>query len=76
MSGDEIRMRLIEALLPSASKAGLTNPQDIVKTATTLEQYIVGTPAASQAAGQTPNQGPRHKGKRRNKQQADDKVFN
>lgn len=41
-SSEEIRLRIVEAVLPAASRAGLTDPQLIVKTATTLEQYVLG----------------------------------
>lgn len=43
-SSEEIRLRIVEAVLPAASRAGLTDPQLIVKTATTLEQYVLGDP--------------------------------
>lgn len=46
-SSEEIRLRIVEAVLPAASRAGLTDPQLIVKTATTLEQYVCSAPGVA-----------------------------
>lgn len=37
-----VRLRIIEVLLPICSRHQLTNPDDVVKIATSLEQYVLG----------------------------------
>ena len=40
---DEIRLRIVEALLPVASKHSITEIDEIVKRATALEKYVVAS---------------------------------
>lgn len=49
MEPAEIRLELIKALIPSASRHGLVG-DEIVNTCTTLEKYVIGSPAS----GETP----------------------
>lgn len=41
LSVTEVRMRVIEAVMPPASRLGLNNPETIAKIAHTLEQYVM-----------------------------------
>lgn len=63
-SSEEIRLRIVEAVLPAASRAGLTDPQLIVKTATTLEQYVLRDPKpdTGRRGGKKPHKGGQGKG--------------
>lgn len=38
---EEVRLELIKALIPVASRHGFSDPQTIVATATALEQYVL-----------------------------------
>lgn len=39
---EEIRLRIVEAVLPAATKVGLNEPEHIVKTCSNLENYVLG----------------------------------
>lgn len=41
MAGLEVRMRLIEALIPAASRHGITDPSSIVESARVMEKYVL-----------------------------------
>ena len=41
MDRAEVRLRLLEVVVPTASKVGLTNSQEIVQIATRLEEYVL-----------------------------------
>lgn len=57
IDANTVRLRLVEALLPACSRVQLTNPDDVVKIATTLEQYVLGVG----------NPKPAHKGPKKGK---------
>ena len=37
----QVRLKLVEALLPHATKVGITEPERIIKTCTELEKYVL-----------------------------------
>lgn len=41
MDRAEVRLRLLEAVIPTASKVGLTNSQELVQIASTMEEYVM-----------------------------------
>jgi hypothetical protein len=41
MDSIEVRMRIVEAVLPQASRVGLIDSEIIVKTCTVLENYVL-----------------------------------
>mgnify|MGYP001048052596 CR=1 FL=1 len=43
MDKTEVRLRIIEAVVPQATKVGITEPEYIVKTCSTLEEYVLGS---------------------------------
>lgn len=47
-----VRLELLKVLLPAASRAGLTDPREIVQSAGTLEKYVLGL---SQPGEKTPD---------------------
>jgi len=47
LSDREIRMRILEALIPIASRVGLTDTQHIVKSAIPLEKYVLAEAKAA-----------------------------
>jgi len=44
MQADEVRLDLVKAMIPVASRHGLTS-DEIVETCTRLEKYVLGLPA-------------------------------
>jgi len=45
MPGDEVRLRLLEVLIPAASKHGIFGETpEILKTCAQLESYVLGLP--------------------------------
>lgn len=48
MDNKEIRLRILETLVPKASQVEVTNPERIVRLATELEQYVLGSKEASE----------------------------
>lgn len=41
MDDCEVRLKLIEILVPHATKVGMTEPERIIKTCTELEKYVL-----------------------------------
>ena len=41
MSKDDIRLRLLEVLIPAATRYSITNPNEIIATCRILEDYVV-----------------------------------
>lgn len=52
MDNKETRLRILEVLVPKASQIEITNPERIIKMATELEHYVLGSDKAS---GDSPN---------------------
>ncbi len=38
-----IRLKIVEILVPAATRVGLVKPEQIVETCTTLEKYVLGS---------------------------------
>lgn len=38
----DVRLRIIETLLPMASRHGISNPDEIIEKASILEKYVLG----------------------------------
>ena len=55
MDNSEIRLRIVEAVLPQASAVGLSDAQIIIKTCTGLEKYVL----KSETSGKKSNPQPR-----------------
>lgn len=70
MSKDEIRLRILEVILPTASRYGIDNPDGIVNTCRVFENYVVD----SQAGEDSPDSPGKRKPGRPRKGQADDDV--
>jgi hypothetical protein len=45
----EVRLRIVEALIPVASRHGITEIEEIVSRATALEKYVVGSEPSTDA---------------------------
>jgi hypothetical protein len=44
MQEDEIRLRIVEAVIGQATKVGLFEPVGLIETCTQLEKYVVASP--------------------------------
>ena len=53
MQADEIRLDLVKAMIPVASRHGLTG-DEIVKTCARLEKYVLGLSSVGEAPTPTP----------------------
>lgn len=51
LNRSEVRLRILGMLIPAASRHGISEPEQIIKSATTLENYVV----ESQPDTVTPN---------------------
>lgn len=69
MEKPEIRLRLLQTLVPVASRHDLTNPEQVVRIATVLEGYVTGTNQPGPVAGTT------GKGSRRKRNRADNSIM-
>jgi hypothetical protein len=52
MHEPEIRLRIVETLMPIASKVQVTNPESLIETCSKLEKYVVGS---KRKVGEPPN---------------------
>ena len=41
LNRSEVRLRILGVLIPAASRHGISEPEQIIKSATTLENYVV-----------------------------------
>ena len=53
MQADEVRLELVKAMIPVASRHGLTS-DEIVTTCTQLEKYVLGLSSVGEAPTPTP----------------------
>lgn len=51
----EVRLRLLGMLIPAASRHGISAPQEIIDSATTLEKYVVESAQPDVATPNTSN---------------------
>lgn len=72
MEKPEIRLRLLQTLVPVASRHDLTNPEQVVRIATVLEGYVAGSlpesPPENVARGSS-------RGKNRKRNRADNSIM-
>jgi hypothetical protein len=54
MQEDEIRMRVVEAVIGQATKVGLFEPVGLIETCTQLEKYVVGFASVGEVPTPTP----------------------
>lgn len=43
MDNEEIRLRIVEVVVPQATRVGMMNPQNIQDTCSHLENYVIGS---------------------------------
>lgn len=43
MDDSEVRLRIIEQMIPKASQVGITNPQVIIDACSQFEKYVIGS---------------------------------
>lgn len=55
---DEIRLRLVEAVLPHATRVGLGEPEHIVKVCTHLEKYVLDSAQTGEKLSDSPPKRP------------------
>jgi hypothetical protein len=48
MQADEIRLRVVEAVIGQATKVGLFDPVGLIESCTKLEKYVIGLPPAEE----------------------------
>ena len=44
MQGDEVRLRVFEAMVGQATKVGLFNPNELIESCAQVEKYVLGLP--------------------------------
>ncbi len=54
MDDSEIRLRIVEAVMPQASRVALTDSEIIVKTCTVLENYVLKSKLSGQKSNPQP----------------------
>lgn len=54
----EIRLRILEAVLPQATRVGLGEPDHIVKTCTQLEKYVLDSAQIGEKLSDSPPKRP------------------
>lgn len=69
MNDVEVRLRIIEVILPTASRYGMDNPEQIVTTCRTFENYVLQS-----QADETPDSSGKRKPGRPRKGQGDNDV--
>ena len=45
MQGDEVRLRVFEAMVGQATKVGLFNPKELIESCAHVEKYVIGSSA-------------------------------
>lgn len=48
MDNKEIRLRIVEVMVPKASQVGITNPSEIIKKCAELEDYVLSSAKVSE----------------------------
>lgn len=43
LNRSEVRLRILGMLIPAASRHGISNPEELIKSATALENYVVAS---------------------------------
>ena len=51
----EVRLRILNMLIPAASRHGISEPEQIIKSATALENYVVESAPLDVVTPDTPN---------------------
>lgn len=58
MDNAEMRLRLIEAVLPQATRVGMAEPEHLVKVCTVLEQYVLDCKEGEKLSDSPPKRAP------------------
>lgn len=61
MQVEEIRLRLLEQMIPKAAQVGITKPETLIESCLKFEQYVLGSDGSEDSLTSTPRKkrGPR-----------------